>query len=389
MRIGVDATCWQNNRGYGRHARALLNALVEQYPDHSYRFFLDSPDTVDALPGRVERRLARASAPATEAASANDHRSVADMWRMGRTISREELDVMLFPTVYSFVPVVTKARKLVIIHDVIAETFPQLTHPRRLPRMLWKLKVALGRWQADGLITVSEYSRRMIAGRFGVDPARIFVVGEASDPVFRRLTAARLPAVLTAAGVSAGHRLIVYVGGFGPHKNLIELVDCFAGLTTEAQFADTRLMMVGEFRKEVFHSYFSQVRERVEALGIADRVVFPGYMSDEDLVQLLNLAAVLALPSLMEGFGLPAVEAAACGCPVIATTASPLPDLLGDAGVYITPGSGQLAQALRDVLRSAERRARMGQAGLEAAGKLTWNAAAHALMRVMNEVGRR
>jgi len=105
-------------------------------------------------------------------------------------------------------------------------------------------------------------------------------------------------------------------------------------------------------------------------------------------VVLLNMAAVLALPSLMEGFGLPAVEAAACGCPVIATDASPLESLLGGAGVYIEPNESEITGALETVLSSEDLRRRMGQHGIEAASRLTWEAAAHQMMGVIRKVAR-
>jgi glycosyltransferase involved in cell wall biosynthesis len=145
--------------------------------------------------------------------------------------------------------------------------------------------------------------------------------------------------------------------------------------------------MVGEHEKEVFHSEFTRIRGRAQDLNIADRVVFTGYLADEDLVVLLNLATVLVLPSLMEGFGLPAVEAAACGCPVIATKESPLPALLGKGGLYVDPRRPEeLESALDCVLRSPDLRAQMREAGLAAAGRLTWEAAAQQMMAVMQKV---
>src|ERR1041385_5097866 len=92
MRIGVDATCWQNSRGYGRHARALLGALVRRYPANGYQFFLDWADKLDALPPAAAVRLLRPSVPTALAASANGHRAFADMWRMSRAISTADLD---------------------------------------------------------------------------------------------------------------------------------------------------------------------------------------------------------------------------------------------------------------------------------------------------------
>ena len=100
-------------------------------------------------------------------------------------MSRAHVDLLLFPTVYSYVPVVTRAKKIVMIHDIIAETFPQLTLPKLASRLFWRAKVGLGRSQADAIVTVSDYSRQGITKRFKLAPERVFVVGEASDPAFR------------------------------------------------------------------------------------------------------------------------------------------------------------------------------------------------------------
>jgi glycosyltransferase involved in cell wall biosynthesis len=310
------------------------------------------------------------------------------MWRTGRAMSSPEFDVLLFPTIYSFVPTFSRARKIVVIHDVIAETYPHLTVPRTAARLSWNAKVALGRYQANAIVTVSDYSRRGIVERFGSDPARVFVVGEASDPVFRRLDDPQPTAALRQAGIDGAGRTIVYVGGFSPHKNLGALVQAFAGLARQGGFEDVRLVMVGEYRKEVFHSYYSTIAAQIDSLGLRDRVAFTGYLPDPELVVLLNLGAVLVLPSLMEGFGLPAVEAAACGCPVIATTASPLPGLLAGAGLFIDPGEEQIGKALRTILASEELRRSMSAAGIAAAGRLTWEAAARQMSDVIRQVAR-
>jgi glycosyltransferase involved in cell wall biosynthesis len=387
MRIGVDATCWQNTRGYGRHARSLLTALVQQDKENLYTFFMDSTENVEQLPPAAEITLVRASAPTAVAASANGHRSARDMWRMARAMSDASFNLLLFPTIYSYVPVLSPARKIVMIHDVIAETYPDLTMPRRSGRLFWKTKVALGRWQADAVATVSDYSRRGIVEQFGIDPERVYVVGEASDPVFRVIDNPHPTPRLLSLPLNSDNRTVVYVGGFSPHKNLEALVTAFANLARQPSFKDVRLVLVGECKQEVFHSYAGTIRRQIAELNLQDRVMFTGYLPDDELVVLLNLATVSVLPSLIEGFGLPAVEAAACGCPVIATTESPLPALLGEGGLYFNPQqSRELEAALMAVLESETLRRKMSKAGRAAASKLTWKAAAQQMVDLIGKV---
>jgi glycosyltransferase involved in cell wall biosynthesis len=308
------------------------------------------------------------------------------MWRMSRALSSREFDLLLFPTVYSYVPSFGRARKLIMVHDIIAETYPQLTVPRPAARLLWKAKAALGRMQASAIITVSEYSRNGIIEHFGLPPESVFVVGEAADPVFRRVESPAPGPKLQALGLSAARRMIVYLGGFSPHKNLEALVAAFARLSAQPEFADAVLVMAGETSRDAFHTYFGVIAAQVERMGLGGRVVFTGFLPDEELVILLNLASLLVLPSLMEGFGLPAVEAAACGCPVIATKASPLPGLLGGGGIYIDPDEGSILAALQKVLSSPELRLEMSRSGLAAAQRLTWDHAARQIMDVIRAV---
>ena len=386
MRIAVDATCWHNRRGYGRHTRALLRALVELDRENRYTLFLDSTEEAEPVPAECEARIVRVAVPAFRAASAAGHRTLADMWRMSHALSAPEFDLVLFPTIYSYVPVFGPARKLVMAHDVIAETYPQLTVPGARARLFWRIKVLLGYWQADALITVSEYSRAAILKRFRVNPRHVFVVGEAADRIFRRLDDPVPGPNLRRSGIDASRRTAVYLGGFSPHKNLEALLAAFARIAARQEFADVLLAMVGDTSGDAFLTCVATLVEKVNALGLRGRVIFTGFMDDPDLVVLLNLATVLVLPSLMEGFGLPAVEAAACGCPVVATKASPLESLLGDAGIYVGTGELEIEEALARVLSDEDLRGRMRERGLEAARRLTWEAAARQMMDVIHEV---
>jgi alpha-1,3-rhamnosyl/mannosyltransferase len=377
MHIGVDATCWQNRRGYGRHARALLRALVRADFQNYYTLFTDSILSVSDLPARTTVANVAARTPAVVAAAADGHRSLLDMTRMSRALSSARCKLLLFPTIYTYVPVTSRARKIVVIHDTIAETHPELTLPTPTARLLWKAKVFMGRLQADAIVTVSNYSRRKLAERYRMDPARIAVVGEAANPVFRREAVVGLSPCLEALGLRPGRRYVVYLGGFGPHKNVGRLLEAFGQLVADGREADVDLVLVGDVAENVYLSEFPSIQAKAVALGLTERVVFTGFLADEELVRLLNLAAVTVLPSLMEGFGLPAVEAAACGCAVIATRESPLPEVLGEGGLYFDPlDTETLGTLLARVLGSEQLRRSMSAAGLAASQKLSWDTAA-------------
>lgn len=375
MKIGVDVTCWDLHRGFGRHARCLLGALVREEQPHQYVFYTDDANFCADLPPWVEVVRVGAGARTIEAAAQGRSRSIWDMLRMSRALSDPSLDLVFFPTAFSFVPVFSRARKVIMILDVTAERFPSLTFGSWKDRLFFWLKRLLARWQADRLMTISEHSRDGLARQFGLKPESISVMNLAADPVFQVQDQPGLSPALLEAGLDPERRMLVYVGGFAPLKNVPGLVRAFASVAQ--QFPDTDLVLVGEDKSETFFSSVSELKDLVEQEGLTERVIFTGFVPDPELVGLLNLATVLALPSFNEGFGLPAVEAAACGCPVIATLSSPLPGLLGEGGLYVDPEQPQtLVQALTRMLGDEEFRKRAAERALEASADLSWGAAA-------------
>ncbi|NDQ58624.1 MAG: glycosyltransferase family 4 protein [Acidipila sp.] len=389
MRIGIDATCWSNRRGYGRFVRALLTAALEIDRVNQYVFFLDDASAEFPPPAGVEVIRVKASVPTIQAAAADGSRSVLDMWAMSRAISACPLDIFFFPSVYSFVPLFSRVPRLVAIHDVIPELFPELVFPSVRAKLFWRAKVKLACTQATRVLTVSEYSRQRLAEVLKLDPAEIRVVPEAGAPQFRRMDSIDDAALALRLKIPAGSRMLVYVGGFSPHKNLPMLVDVFSALAAQPQFSDVRLILVGDFEGDVFHSGYAELKSQVSRLGLEERVIFSGYLGDEHLVPLLNRATALVLPSFCEGFGLPAMEAAACGTPSVITTRSPLPELLGEGAIALEPDDRAGWQAaLARILSDPALRERMSVAALAAAHALSWQASARQLLAIFDEVRR-
>ena len=185
MRIGVDATCWTNRRGYGRFARSLLTAALAADPAKDYTFFVDTESEEFPLPDGVEIVRVAADVPTVKAAAADGSRSLSDMWAMSRAISARKLDLFFFPSVYSYVPLSSAAPELTTIHDVIPERFPKMVFPTLRSKLFWRAKVFAACSRARLVLTVSEYSRRCIAETLRIPPARLRVVNEAGDPAFR------------------------------------------------------------------------------------------------------------------------------------------------------------------------------------------------------------
>jgi alpha-1,3-rhamnosyl/mannosyltransferase len=187
------------------------------------------------------------------------------------------------------------------------------------------------------------------------------------------------------AGVPDGAQWFAYVGGFNPHKHVDVLVRAHAIVARALAGDPPHLVLVGA-TSEAFHGAVETVREAVRVADTAALVHWAGYVADEDLRHLLSGALALVLPSECEGFGLPAVEAAACGTPVVATTQSPLPSLLAGGGTFVPPrDEHQLASAMRELASNEAERKAMGARARAAAGALTWDAAARNTLSALRE----
>lgn len=375
MRFGVDATCWWSRRGFGRFTRGLLTAMFEQAAGHRFCLFVDRPPEAAMLHARVDVVQVNPSRPVTEAAIASGSRSLRDLWAFTRAASREPMDVMFFPAVYSWFPMRPGLRMVVTFHDAIAEHFPELVFPDRKGRMMWSMKVRLARWQARRFITVSTAARNEIVQHLGIEADRIDLITEAADPRFRPVmepnarAAARIRAKLPVRG-----RFIVYASGLAPHKNISGLFSGFSDALARGGLEDLHLALVGDPEGDGFHSNYRQLLEQAESTPhLRGRVHFTGYVSDEDLVALYSDALAAAVPSFSEGFGLPAVEAMACGTPVLASTGGAVPEVVGDAGLFFDPRDPvQIADAIYRIATEKDTLEMLKKKALQRSGQFTW-----------------
>lgn len=392
MKIGVDASCWMNKRGYGRYTRELLRAMLTLDQENEYWFFMDSETARESEdlpdPKRAKRVIAETSQAAALGASASGRRSLQDMWNMARAVRQHgrELDLFYFPADYTFFPLWTQAKVVLTCHDTTAERFPSLIFPNKRAQLFWKLKVRWALKQADLVATVSEAAKRDLMSQFRLSDTMVKVVPDGVDPVFRPLSdLGATNRVLSAHGLTSDQRFILYVGGISPHKNLATLLDAYASLVKDGKDQNVKLVLIGDFEKDVFFSNYPAVRDRVEALSLSGKVVFTGFVSDADLPHFYNAAEVLVLPSFSEGFGLPALEAMACGTPVAVSNAGALPEVVSDAGLFFDPYSAkEIRQCLQELIENEELRRELGQRGLKRARNFSWECSARRALDTFN-----
>ena len=242
--------------------------------------------------------------------------------------------------------------------------------------------VGLAARRADAIITVSESARADIVRSYKVDPARVRVVYEAAAPAFTRVRdPERLAQVRRRYGLA--ERIILYVGTIEPRKNLPTLIDAFSR-QLQAGALSHQLVCVGPY------GWMSRgIGERIDTEGLDHAIRFTGYVPFEDLPALYSLAEMFAYPSMYEGFGLPVVEAMACGVPVITGPASALTEVGSHAVHHVDRlDADRLGEALIDLAHDEGRRARMSAAGLTRAKEFSWDRAARESLEIYRSVAR-
>ena len=378
IRVAIDGACWWNSRGFGRFTREVVRGLarraasdglelslvLEHHPEAPAELALpDLPITVVGT-GGVAGAVAGGGA-----------RGPWHLLRMGSALAAQRADVVFFPAIYSWVPVPSRARQLVTLHDAIPERYPDLLFPRRRNRLLWRLKTAGARAQATRFLTVSDAAARDLVNLMGIDRADIDQTIEAADAVFAPRPSVDGSSLRRRLGIPDTGPLLLYVGGFNPHKNVLRLLDAFGALAVEPAPV---LALVGDISGAGFHDNLGAIRSWLLAHpGPAKRVALPGWVPDDDLVSLYSIAEALVFPSLAEGFGLPAVEAMSCGCPVLASDRTSLPEVVGDAGILFPPEDvAAMTAAMRDVLTTPGRQAALADRALRRAALFSWDRSA-------------
>ncbi|HJZ49219.1 MAG TPA: glycosyltransferase family 1 protein, partial [Roseiflexaceae bacterium] len=265
---------------------------------------------------------------------------------------------------------------VVTIHDMTLSLLPQY-HPWR-KRLVVRPLIPLIARRAARIITVSEHARADIVRLLRVPPDRVVVVPEAAAAMFHAASAEEQ------ARVRARYQLdrpyVLYVGTLEPRKNLVRLIRAWHSLWSRGAIAH-QLMLVGGRGWQDAAIYATIAR-----IDCGDALRLAGYVPTEDLPALYSAADAFAFPSLSEGFGLPVIEAMACGTPALISTAPALRELAGDAALAVDPCDEQaLADALERLLSDAALRADLRARGLRRAGAFSWDRAARRTLAIYQE----
>ncbi|HET6917724.1 MAG TPA: glycosyltransferase family 1 protein [Acidimicrobiales bacterium] len=365
MKIGIDV---RNDRaGVGRYTLSLIRALAEIDHENEYVLFLNRDRLATHTPPGPNFRAVEAEIPWF---------TLREQLALPRLVARERLDLMHYP--HLTVPLRTRTPFVVTVHDLNYLDGGVIFAPRggrsrvRRAALLAGYRVELAKARsARRLIAVSEHTREALVRALRIEPARVAVTYEAADP-----PGAVDPdeTVLTRRGLDAPYYL--YVGAAYPYKNLDRLIDAFASADGEH-----KLVLAGD------HEDFGPaLRQRAAAAGVADRVVFPGRVSEAELAALYGNALAYVFVSFSEGFGLPGLEAMRFGVPVVAARAGSLPEVYGDAAMYCDPHDvDSIAEALTAIASDERLRAQLVAEGHRRAERFSWSRTAAQTLAVYRE----
>ena len=358
----------QRETGNERYVASLVSGLAKVDPENQYEILVTDPRPLEAmptLPANFRRQVVRPGGNILRTA-----------WATPRTCRRVAADVL---HVSYTAPPICPCAIVLTVHDISFALFPSFFSLR--DRLLLSASVPLSCRLATRIIAVSEQTKRDLVRQYAVPPQKIKVVHEAVDERFSNRASAD-EALRTRRKYAGGRRYVLALGNIQPRKNLGRLVEAYALLTSAGMVAeDIALVIAGQAQRGA-----SEVFDQVAARGLADKVCFPGYVADDDLPALYRGAEVFVHPSLYEGFGLPPLEAMACGTPVVCSNASALPEVIGQGAALVDPyDTDALAETLGTLLNDGARRRDLSASGLARAAQFSWERTAQETLQVYRE----
>jgi glycosyltransferase involved in cell wall biosynthesis len=369
LRIGIDATALPSQPvGAGNYIIQFIRSLADLEPPENL-IVIAQPrgQTLIDQPGiRVDWLIVPERSPAARLVWEQ-----VELFRLAR-----KLNLNLLHSLHYTRPFWLPCASVVTFHDLTFMIAPHL-HTRS-KRWFFPVAMRMSARRADALTAVSENTRQDAIRLLGVPPEKITTTPLGVDSSFQVIQDQLLLSQVREK-YHLPEKFILYVGHVEPRKNLPLLVRAYRALIDQG--ATPPLIIAGGFGWG-----YEQVLKEIEALGLQEHIRFLGYVPQSDLPVIYNLASLFVYPTLYEGFGLPALEAMACGVPVVTTEVASLPEVVGDAAVLVPPGDQQaLVTAMKEVLSDPGLRLELSRRGPTRASRFTWKRTAQLTLQVYRQ----
>jgi glycosyltransferase involved in cell wall biosynthesis len=381
MLIGIDASraVAARRTGTETYSLRLIRSLSEISAGHRLRLYTNGQPPAGLF--------------ADDLASANvELRAIPfpRLWthlRLSAEMAVRPPDVLFVPA--HVLPLLRPRRSVVTVHDLGYLAYPEAHKAGDRRYLDWSTRWSARR--ARIIIADSAATRADLIRAYGVDGRKIRVIYLGRDEMLAPVKDERALAEVRARYGIAG-RYVLYVGTLQPRKNLARVIEAFARVAAEPAFSGVQLVLAGK-KGWLYDDLFAQV----ERMGLPGRAIFPGYIEDADLPALLSGATAFVFPSLYEGFGIPVLEAGACGVPVITSNTSSLPEVAGDpaagpgqaAALLVDPHDvDAIAEAMTRLVTDEALRAELSRRGLANVQRFSWEKCARETLAVLVEAGR-
>lgn len=355
MVVGIDArgAIWYRGTGIGTYTYQLLYHLMQRSERDSYRFFWPGEEYKDLDINNLEQFK---KIETTE-----------DYWEeyyLPKQLAAEGVNLYHVPQNGIGLPKKKKCPQVVTIHDLIPYIYPETVGRSYLKTFLGEMPRIMA--EADRVITVSKWSKRDIEHIFGYPSDRIDVIYEAPEPVYRPLDQEKCREFLL-TNYGLGSEFILSVGGFSPRKNVKGLLTAYGTVLNDLK-KKFILVLPGRRQKD-----FDQIDAMIGALNLEEYVKFPGYVPVDHLPYFYGAASLFVYPSFYEGFGLPPLEAMACGTPTLVANTSSLPEVVGKSAILFNPHDAlDLAEKMFKVITDPDFAGVLSRKGLSRVQKFSW-----------------
>ncbi len=374
MKIGIDgrAAKWYRGTGIGTYTYQLLNCLNNIDNINNYLLFMPEGFR-DNINFKKNFRL-------DTLPQDNNH----NFWQevnVPNTIKDTNIQLYHVPQNGVGLPIHKNCKFVITLHDVIPYRMPSTVSDRYLKVFSDYIPNAIP--QCDGIITVSNFSKKDIMKAFDFPEDKIYVTPLASEEIYKPLDK-RISKYVAKRYYSISGDYILYVGGFSPRKNILGLIESFSKLVSSYK-SPLNLVIAGN--KGISYSIY---KNRAEELNISDKVIFPGFISMDHLPYIYNGAELFVYPSFYEGFGLPPIEAMACGIPVIVSNTTSLPEVVENGALLVDPtDQTNLYESMLTVLSDNNLRNKLISSGMKRASELSWGKTTQNTLDAYNKILRK
>jgi glycosyltransferase involved in cell wall biosynthesis len=371
MNIGIDgrAAKWYRGTGLGTYTYQLINYLNKIDDMNDYLVF---------MPENCKQDIYFKNNFKLNNIDECKNNSFWDEVNVPNTLKDMNIELYHVPQNGVGLPEDKKCHFIITLHDIIPYMMPETVGDRYLKIFSEHMPDIVSR--CDGIITVSNYSKNDIIEFFGFPKDKIYVTHLASEDIYKPLNK-HMSKLITQKKYFIDGDFILYVGGFSPRKNIIGLIESFSKLLSIYK-KDIKLVIAG--KKGLSYDTY---KTRAEELSILDKVVFPGFISIEHLPYVYNASKLFVYPSFYEGFGLPPIEAMACGIPVIASNTTSIPEVLGNSALLVNPNDiDKLCYSMFRVLIDRDLSEKLTLSGIVKASELSWSKTAKQTMLAYSKV---